>query len=284
MIQLSTRSIKNFIKSHNSLRIVFDPFIPRESKLLDAWMYLFSAVEEGSLVVRIPEFAGLFEFGCRSDILRCLLVYREFEPEVAEIVKQRVNPAKDVIDVGANIGLYTVLIAGLISESRRLLAIEPTPSALQYLRRNINRNGHARKVIVFDGVAAESRGSYVINVLDGREEYSSLGALVLPGLSEQKSTRVPVQGDTIDNLVETFGLQPGFIKMDTEGAEYRVLSGAVRTIQQHRPIILSECSDVMLTSSGASAQMLTDWLKAQDYTVSPATKGEILAVPNESVR
>lgn len=263
------------------MRNALDPFIPRHTKLQEAWFHLFSAVEEGSLVVRVPEFDGSFEFGIRSDILRSLMVFREFEARLAEIVKERVDPARDVIDIGANIGLFTILMAGLIVDSRKVLAIEPTPGALKYLLRNIERNARASKVVVFNGVAAEAAKQYQMNILDGREEYSSLGMLVLPGLNQVQSSQILVPGETIDDLVDKFGLRPGFIKMDTEGSECRVLSGSRHTIQKYRPIILSECSDLLLGSSGADSQMLTGFLRSYDYAVEFVTSGEILAIPNE---
>ena len=212
MLSPTTRLLRRFCRSTSQ----------QDSDVYDR---LFSAVERGSLVVRVPDFGGAFELDIRSDILKCLLIHRTYEPKVVEVVRERVDPQNDVIDVGANVGLFTILMAGLISQERRLLAIEPTPGAVEYLRKNIRENGLAGKVIVFEGLATNRCQPCTLNVIPGMEEYSSIGGLIHPATKGQRSHRITVPGETIDRLVDRFALRPGFIKIDTEGAEYQVLSG-----------------------------------------------------------
>lgn len=241
--------------------------------------YLFNNVEDGSLVVRVPEFGGSFEIGCHSHILKRLMTSKSYEPRIASLIGERLDPAKDAIDVGANIGLFTVLMAGLTSMPRTVLAIEPTPNAVKYLRRNIAANGHAAKVLVFEGVAAEMRREYTVHTIPGMEEYSSLAGLVHPAVVKKPAEDLSVEGDTLDHLVERFRLNPGLVKIDTEGAEYHVLRGALRTIEKFRPVIISECANLLLRRQGASSQMVVDFLVSQSYVVESLSDDDILAYP-----
>lgn len=145
---------------------------PKHEQLSNALSDLFRVVEEGSLIVRMPSFYGSFEIGCHSDILRRILVTGNYEPNVVKLVRDNVDPNRDAIDVGANIGLFTILLSHLLSDSSRVLEIEPTPGALRYLRRNIEINNVNPKVVLFEGVVTGCQGKAMLNVISGMEEYS----------------------------------------------------------------------------------------------------------------
>jgi FkbM family methyltransferase len=196
---------------------------------------------------------------------------------VVEVIARHLDPARDAIDVGANVGLFTVLMARSLDESRRVLAIEPTKGALDYLRRNIERNHCTRKVAIFAGVAADQNGEFPISVIEGLEEYSSIVAT--PHHGPRAPDRLLVPGETIDSLVQRFDLGPGFIKLDAEGAEYRILSGALHTLRTHRPIIVSELSEALLSASGATSRQVCGLLEAHGYLVKKFAVGQILATP-----
>lgn len=250
---------------------------------------VFDLVEDGSLVVRLSDFGGVFEIGFRSDILMSILRNQHFEPGLARIARTYVDPQKDVIDIGANIGLFTILFSDIISADSRVLAIEPSPAALAYLRRNISRNGCAKSVVVFEGAALSKRAVVQLNIIPGMEEYSSLNEIVHPVVKRKPHITLEVNGDTVDNFVDQFKLRPGFIKLDIEGAEYSALTGAIKTLIKYKPVILSELSDRLLTSHGDTSKKVIDLLRGHDYTVLDAAEpglpirypfnGEILAIP-----
>ncbi|MCZ7667690.1 MAG: FkbM family methyltransferase [Chloroflexi bacterium] len=103
--------------------------------------------------------------------------------------------------------------------------MEPTNNALGRLCENIRINEIENKVIVYEGVASNDTGTEKISVIEGKEEYSSIGGINHPSVSNIKSTEYEVQSSTIDDLVENFSLDPGFIKVDVEGAENLIFDG-----------------------------------------------------------
>ena len=128
-----------------------------------------------------------------------------------------------------------------------------------------------------------------MNVIDGLEEYSSLGEIIHPKVAEKVSKRIKVNGNTIDNLVKDFNLNPGFMKIDAEGAEFEILRGAIDTITQFKPIILSEMSDRLLKAQGASSIRVLKLLEELNYNVLDINsflpvnnlfEGDIIAFPN----
>jgi FkbM family methyltransferase len=249
----------------------------------------FSNVEDGSLVVRIPNLGGTYEIDFRSHILLRVLRKKAYEPELVNLVAQYLDPERDILDIGANVGLLTVFFAHTLQSPYRVLAVEPTPVAQYYLKRNIERNGVNATVVVFDGLVTDKPGSYKLNVIFGKEEYSSLGNIVHESVSSEQSLTINVRGETVDNLVSRFDFHPGFVKIDTEGAELLVLRGAVQTLKQEHPVLLMELSDRLLASLGCSSQQVFDLLRKNSYrlvnadnpsgAVASPYEGSLLALP-----
>jgi FkbM family methyltransferase len=192
----------------------------------------------GSLTVEVPEIDGSFEIDIRSHILRRILVNGEYEPDVVAFVAQNIDPQRDAIDVGANIGLFTVKM--LASGARRVLAVEPTPLALRCLEKNILNCGRGDRAVLYRGAAGAEDGEITIHYVPGKEEYSSVDALDHPAISGLESQSLTVPMKTIDSLVEEHSLDPALIKIDTEGSEQRVLKGTVNVLKKHRPLLIME--------------------------------------------
>src|SRR3546814_11552837 len=86
------------------------------------------------------------------------------------------DPSRDVIDIGANIGFFSVL-AGRRLSTGRVLSVEPTDAAFARLSRNVQLNGVSDRAILHQGLISDTQGTNAIHVIPGMEEYSSIGAL-----------------------------------------------------------------------------------------------------------
>jgi FkbM family methyltransferase len=128
-----------------------------------------------------------------------------------------------IIDIGANTGLFTC-IAGKLG--KKVLAIEPHPSNLQYLYRNIQIN-NLTDIEVYPLALSDNIN---ISTLYGGGQ----GASLLRGWSGIKSnyeTLIPI--NTLDNLIsERFINKKLFIKIDVEGNEYHLLQGATALLSR----------------------------------------------------
>lgn len=239
-------------------------------------------------VITVAGYPGRFAISPKSDILRRVLVSGTYEPALAQLCREHVDAGRDAIDVGANIGLYSMLLADLV-RGGRVLAVEPTPGALRRLRRNIAMNGRDDRVVVFPGAAAAASSTVSIAIVPGREEYSTAGALVHPSVGGAAFETVEVAAQTIDSLVSTFALNPGFVKIDVEGMEHTVLAGMRSTMENFQPVILAECSEPLLRRNGSSAREIMREITRFGYLISdplvpgaaPGTRayGDILCIP-----
>ena len=155
-----------------------------------------------------------------------------FEPEETQIIKQQLEDADILIDIGANTGLYTCLARSM---EKHVIAIEPHPQNLRILYRNLEENGWKDVEVWPIGLAEESG---IITLYGG-----NTGASVVKGWAEIPDSwkqRIPVHSlDLI--LGSRFTDKRIIIKMDVEGAEYNVLLGARNTLQRViRPVWLVE--------------------------------------------
>ncbi|MEM9065469.1 MAG: FkbM family methyltransferase [Planctomycetota bacterium] len=242
-------------------------------------------------VMRVDEFGGEFVIDRRSDLFRRLCLDGVYEPGLVGMIRAHLPADRDMIDVGANIGFYSVLFAKHLGEGRRVLAVEPTSNALGRLRANLDRNGVVDRVDIFEGVASSEVGEIEIRTIPGREEYSSVGELEHPSIGDSEFVTERVNSRPLDQLVEERGLNPGFIKIDVEGVEHLVLAGAEHVLREHRPVVLSELSDRLLRKNGSSGPEVVAVFERNGYTVfdadNPKTKpghrplGDVVAFPKE---
>ncbi len=241
-------------------------------------------------IVRVDEFDGIFALSPRSALLRRVVGHGEYDPELTRKCIELVDPKRDVMDVGANIGFHTVLFAKRLA-GRRVLAVEPAQNALKRLRRNIALNDVGANTVVFEGAVSNSVGALEIKTIAGQEEYSSLGVMEHPLIAGAPFVTERVETRPLDLLVADHGLDCGFIKVDVEGFEHQVFESGRRTLAEHRPVVLSELSDYLLRKNGASAGEVVRFVEGLDYIVFdplyPTEKpgfrkfGDILCLPRE---
>lgn len=240
--------------------------------------------------VRLPEYGGSFLVSPRSALFTRVARTGTYEPGILDLFYKHLDPSRDVIDIGANIGFFTVA-AATRSPTSRVLAVEPTSGAFGRLAENVRRNGVESRVVLFKGAAADREGTIEINQVVGREEYSSIGVLAHPSIvnSAESSITESVPMTTLDALVAEHDFKPGLIKVDVEGGEFQVFAGARETLLKHRPVLISEISDVLLKGLGSSRNGLVDLLQddlgykvtsVEDPDADPRSRdGEIICLP-----
>jgi FkbM family methyltransferase len=250
------------------------------------------ATASHQVVITVPRFQGAFEVDVRGTLLSRLLT-DTFERHLARLAFNVIEPEDDVIDVGANIGLFSVLCAQRAHRAR-VLAIEPAPHAIDLLRRNVARN-HCSNVIIYAGAAIDHSDGARLRFSPGCEEYASLGGFHHPHAPTDHRTEIQVGSTTLDELVRREQFLPRFLKIDVEGAEGAVLRGAREILRTARPIILSELDDRLLRPQGDDSHAIQDSLLDLGYAIFDAHSGsrmiggkrsgtfigEILAIPED---
>ena len=174
------------------------------------------------------------------------------------IVSKLIKPDYIVIDVGANIGLYTVFISRLLSDSGRVLSFEPIPETYDILKNNV-ANLCRRNTKVFQLALYDHSGSIDMVVPKDPDDIENFYlSYILPNDALCGNDRVlRIQAETLDSVLSKYRLRTDFIKIDVEGAELRVFYGARRSIKQHLPHIMCEISRGHERYGHASQQIFT---------------------------
>jgi FkbM family methyltransferase len=167
-----------------------------------------------------------------------------------------------VIDVGANIGYFTLQFARWVGPGGRVIAIEPEARNFASLRRRLQRAGGAATVECIQAVAAEKPGELRLAVNPTH-----------PGDHQIAVEGEPVRAVTLDELAEGETRRVSFIKIDVQGAESMVLAGARAILEKDRPALFVEVDDEGLRGFGSSARELFETLARLGYEPQRRTRG-----------
>jgi FkbM family methyltransferase len=175
----------------------------------------------------LPEGNTFYYYGyCEANVTSFLLCY--------------LREGMVVIDVGAHVGIYTMLSSALVGETGKVYGFEPTPSTYEVLKKNSEKltNVHIENV----AVAAEVGTTSFLDYGPGYGAYNTASTAGGQGLSkEAKNITVPTT--TLDTYCRENGVSPTLIKLDAEGFESAILKGSRLILQQNnrrRPLIILE--------------------------------------------
>jgi len=290
-------AIDIFVRRHPLLRgalagprAIRRAWIEWRQRPVDILLERMSEIVKGNVEFEAKEFGGVFCINPRSHLLHRLLRDGYYEPHVCRLFLAHVRPEADVLDVGANIGFFTIAGAKKLTTGR-VLAAEPTKEAFTRLSENVARNSVADRVVLFKGMIGAAKGEAQIHFIPGYEEYSSIDRplhIAMRG-KEIKAEVVPVE--RVDDLVDRYGLRPALLKVDVEGAEFSVFSGAQSTMSKYRPVVISEIWREGLGGNGCSGADVVRMFESLDYVVrdpnDPLARpcldiiGEVICIPKE---
>ncbi|OWY62260.1 hypothetical protein B7486_59400, partial [cyanobacterium TDX16] len=214
--------------------------------LLVAWGKGWLAPPAG---VRRGEVGGLPLVGDGTDHTHRKMLSGSYEPSIAAAARRLLQPGDLVVDVGAHIGWFTVLAAGLVGARGRVLAFEPFPPSWALLERNVASLGQ----VTTENVAVGAEAG-VVRL--GPQPGSDSGSVSAAAGSQADGIEVPVA--TLDDLLDRadVGGRPiRVLKVDVEGFEPQVLAGAQEALARTEAV-LYEVNRPALAALGSSEAQL----------------------------
>ena len=200
-----------------------------------------------------------------------------------KIIKNNVKDGDNVVDLGANIGYFTLILAKLVGPTGKVFAFEPDPRNLALLKKNVEYNNYKNVIIIPKAVS---------NVNDRCTLYTGQKTFGQNKIYKPKKTKtqkfIPIDSETVrlDDFFKTNGLldKISFIKMDVEGAEFLALSGMKEILKLNKNIkIFTEAEISYLEDAGSSYDQFIDLLTENDFTFSLVdNRSETLTKVNKS--
>ncbi len=172
-------------------------------------------------------------------------------------------------DLGANIGLFTLLAARRVGGSGKVLSFEPDSETSVRLRRNIERNGYGNVTVMEMGIWSASRQINFVTA-DPSSPDRGIGKFVA---GENPPPGKPTRCVSLDDFTLS-APTPDAIKCDVEGAEVEVFRGAEKLLCAHRPWIICEMH------SEKNARDSRELLSRFGYSTESVDVNHVLALPS----
>lgn len=184
----------------------------------------------------------------------------KYEETELRFIEKWLKKGNVFLDVGANIGLYTLLASKLVGEDGTVIAFEPFNKNFHSLKKNVLLNN--RKNILLENLAV-AETSKQIDIFYN-DQLSNLG-MASSYLSVNTDSE-KIDAVSIDNYFKKHSVKTiSFIKIDVEGGEYPVLLGMKETLTEHSPILLIEINKEILVNTPYSEQDINDFLANLGY-------------------
>jgi len=176
-----------------------------------------------------------------------LLEWGFYEKYETELFKKLIEKGMVVVDIGANIGYYTLLAARLVGEEGRVFAFEPDHYNYRLLCKNIEVNAHRNVIPVRKAIFSKS-GKMKLFL-----DKSNLGGHSLSEANVDKGASITIDATSLDDYFKNTNNKIDVIKVDVQGSEMEVLEGMANTINQNVNLkIITEFWPIGLRNSGSS--------------------------------
>jgi len=184
----------------------------------------------------------------------------EYEQAELDFLSGFLQKGDVLIDIGANIGLYSLWVARLVGPQGKVIAFEPVSSNFEQLKHNISLN--APQPIVLEKMAVTDKsGPLTIRYHQG-DANRGMASAYLPEFTHSEE----VQATTLDEyLAKNPVSRLDFIKMDIEGGEYPALLGMQETLARYTPAILVEIKPSVLSQTGYTTEAIVALLAELGY-------------------
>ena len=213
------------------------------------------------------------------------------EKATTKLFKQVVKEGNMLVDLGANIGYFTLLAAKIVGPEGKVFAFEPEPQNYNYLKKNIALNNYDNVKVIQRAVSDKNgktelyicdydTGHHTINKYDGIDAYSR-------GRST-KNHSIEIETITLDSFLEEENTHIDVVKMDIEGAEMLALLGMDKILRKNKNIkMFIEFFPLLIEKMGNSPREFIRKL-LEDYKFSifvipgdyDALKGEMVKINN----
>jgi len=182
------------------------------------------------------------------------------EAEECKLISQLCRPGMSVVDVGANLGFYSLLLARHVGPAGRVWAFEPDPANFAMLQRNVKANGYTNIETVNKavGVATGKDRLYVSDIHTGDHR-------TYPSAESRQS--VPVEVVALDDFFPP-DQRIDLVKMDIQGSEGKALEGMKRILSSHPDLtILMEFWPMGLRQAGSVPEKVLEGLLGRGWKI-----------------
>jgi FkbM family methyltransferase len=211
-----------------------------------------------------------------ANIDEALLFTGDYEPESAAAVRSLVKAGHTCIDVGANIGFFSMLMFRLVGPAGRVFAFEPAVLHFDRLRNHVKLN-EAVNVEPYRLALSDRPCHGIIHVTEATASIRPMTWGMEKAIASDAFEAV-----TLDDFCREHGVDHvDFIKVDTDGHEAQFLAGAESTLRQARPAMLVEAVPEAHPEGAAGVTRIFEALQELDYSLWSLCRSSRFTSPSE---
>lgn len=175
-------------------------------------------------------------------IIRIALFHQVYEPELCQMINRIIKPGWVCVDVGANIGIISRVLAKQAGLSGKVFAFEALNRNVVTMKR-INRLSRYKSIIHAENIAVSDGTLSEVSLFPGRGSADTEWNIVGHDVDgNKKEAAMRIQSTSLDNYFKPESIV-NFIKIDIEGAENLALRGMRRILRESRPVLFVEFHD-----------------------------------------
>ena len=176
-----------------------------------------------------------------------LMMFKTHEPLTTKLLSKELKKGMTCLDIGGNIGYYTLLESNIIGNTGKVIAIEPSPPNFQHLKKNLELQD-AKNVDAYNFAAGDVDGN--VNFLVYKE---SNGSFTIPDgeTTDLPGELIKVSAKRIDTFLDELDVNHvDFVRMDVEGYESHIIEGMKDTMKKSKPMFQIEVHASILGKEG----------------------------------
>ena len=240
-------------------------FILGETISLNAREFFINRIENETRIVKASPFKKIPSFSLYTPNLLCLYRKVSFytkEPEMLEWIEEYGNEDAVFFDIGANVGIYSIYYS--LHTKGRTYSFEPSVFNLKQLAKNVSINSLSEKITIIPNPLSDNTGISNFRVSDLTEG----GALNAFGVDYdyennkfESLVEYSILGMSLDNMIDKGLIKelPSLIKIDVDGIEHLILSGATKTLSNEKcKSVYVEVNDDFKVQSKQVEKILTN--------------------------
>src|SRR5258708_2796683 len=185
-----------------------------------------------------------------------------YEPMETALFKKEIKSGQTVLDIGANIGYYTLIAAKLVGPKGKVYAFEPDPTNFKLLKKNVESNGHSNVVLVNQAVSDKNRKARLFLSAMNKGDHRIYD-------SNDGRSSILVRMIRLDDFFLKMDKVVHFIKMDIQGAEAAALEGMKELIHRNQRLkLVTEFSPGSLKLEGHDPHKYLKTLRSLGFRLS----------------
>jgi FkbM family methyltransferase len=235
------------------------------------WNYVFRRLTSNrgyAAHVNGDEFLLTYEVASRYDRAD----QRVYEPVFYKAFVEQVGEGMTVFDVGSHVGFFTLAAAKRVGPEGHVFSFEPTPCTGDILTAHVRFNRWSDRVTVVKQVVSDVEGTITFYTRDDHPtmaasltRFNVEEAIKLESPQGARVQQLDVPSVTVDSFCRTINAKPDVMKLDVEGAEFKVLLGARNLLREGGVTILCEVHPYLMEKLGSTLNDLSAYLTSLEY-------------------